>query len=148
MDFVRNFPAISILICMFAAIISSGLKGKAARLLNTVLVLVVFALSLITFVWCIANGNYTVYVMGVFPAPFGNEIRFGVLESGMALFFSIIMMLSIWGGRHKMKDEVATDKEFLYYVFLNLLFSSLLALVYTNDLFTAYVFVEINTISA
>ena len=31
---------------------------------------------------------------------------------------------------------------------MNLLLSSLLALIYTNDLFTAYVFVEINTISA
>lgn len=47
-----------------------------------------------------------------------------------------------------MKDEVSDKKEFLYYVLVNLLFSSLLALVYTNDLFTAYVFVEINTISA
>lgn len=148
MEFVRNLPAISILICMFAAIISSGLKGRAARFLNTVVIIVVGVMSFITCLWCVDKGDYTVYVMGMFPAPFGNEIRFGVLESGMATFFSIIMALSIWGGRHKMKDEVATDKEFLYYVFLNLLFSSLLALVYTNDLFTAYVFVEINTISA
>ncbi|MCR4789057.1 MAG: sodium:proton antiporter [Lachnospiraceae bacterium] len=148
MDLVRNLPAISILICMFAAIISSGLKGKAARVLNTVVILTVLAFSLVSFVWCISLGASVVYVMGIFPAPWGNELRFGVLETGMALFFSIIMLLSIWGGRHKMKDEVATDKEYLYYVFINLLFSSLLALVYTNDLFTAYVFVEINTISA
>lgn len=39
-------------------------------------------------------------------------------------------------------------KVFLYYVLNDLLLSSLLALVYTNDLFTAYVFVEINTIAA
>lgn len=39
-------------------------------------------------------------------------------------------------------------KTFLYYVLSDLLLSSLLALVYTNDLFTAYVFVEINTIAA
>ena len=31
---------------------------------------------------------------------------------------------------------------------MDLMLSSLLALVYTNDLFTAYVFVEINTIAA
>ena len=30
MDFVQNFPAISILICLFAGIISSGLKGRTA----------------------------------------------------------------------------------------------------------------------
>ena len=42
MGFVRNFPAISILICMFAAIISSGLKRKAARLLTQRIIMQVF----------------------------------------------------------------------------------------------------------
>ncbi len=40
------------------------------------------------------------------------------------------------------------SKHNMYYILVNLLLSSLLALVYTNDLFTAYVFVEINTIAA
>ena len=148
MDFVWNFPAISILSCMFAAIISSGLPRKAARALNLALVCLVGVLSFATFIFTLRTGQSYVYVMGKFPAPWGNEIRFGVLEAGMALFFSIIMLLSLLGGRHKMKDEVAEGKEFLYYVLVDLLFSSLLALVYTNDLFTAYVFVEINTIAA
>ena len=30
MNFVQNFPAISILLCLFAGIISSGLERKAA----------------------------------------------------------------------------------------------------------------------
>ena len=148
MEFVRNFPAISILACMFSAIISSGVPRKVGRIINYCLVVTVGFLSLMTLIYTIRLGEPVVYVMGMFPAPWGNEIRFGVLESGMAMFFSIIMAFSMWGGRHKMKDEVATDKEFLYYVLVDLLFSSLLALVYTNDLFTAYVFVEINTISA
>lgn len=66
----------------------------------------------------------------------------------MALFFCIIMLLSLEGGRKKLADEVEEGKTFLYYVLSDLLLSSLLALVYTNDLFTAYVFVEINTIAA
>ncbi len=44
--------------------------------------------------------------------------------------------------------EVDPEKENLYFIMVDLLLSSLLALVYTNDLFTAYVFVEINTIAA
>lgn len=86
--------------------------------------------------------------MGKFPAPWGNEIKAGVLEAFIALFFSIIMLLSMWGGIKKLGDEVEDGKVFLYYVLNDLLLSSLLALVYTNDLFTAYVFVEINTIAA
>ncbi len=56
--------------------------------------------------------------------------------------------MSLEGGRKKLADEVEEGKTFLYYVLTDLLLSSLLALVYTNDLFTAYVFVEINTITA
>lgn len=148
MEFVRNFPALSILACMFAAIFSSGLPRKAARTVNYVLIALVGAMSFAVLLYSIKVGEATVYVMGKFPAPWGNEIRFGVLEGFMALFFSIIMALSILGGRHKIPHEIAEGKEFLYYVLVDLLFSSLLALVYTNDMFTAYVFVEINTIAA
>ena len=148
MDFVQNFPAISILLCLFAGIISSGLKSKAAKYVNTALIIVVAVLSACTLFYVLNTGEAFVYVIGKFPAPGGNEIRAGVLEAFMALFFCIIMLLSMFGGRKKLLDEVEESKTFLYYVLTNLLLSSLLALVYTNDLFTAYVFVEINTISA
>ncbi len=148
MDFVQNFPAVSILLCLFAGIISSGLKDRAAKYVNTALILVVTFLSACTLSYVINTGEAFVYVMGKFPAPWGNEIRAGILEAFMALFFCIIMLLSMWGGRKKLGDEVEEGKAFLYYVLTDLLLSSLLALVYTNDLFTAYVFVEINTIAA
>lgn len=148
MDFAQNFPAVSILLCLFAGIISSGLKKKAARFVSMTLIIVVSFLSLWTLFYTIRTGQAFVYVMGKFPAPWGNEIRAGVLEAFMALFFCIIMLLSLEGGRKKLADEVEEGKTFLYYVLSDLLLSSLLALVYTNDLFTAYVFVEINTIAA
>lgn len=148
MDIIRNFPAVSILLCLFAGIISSALKEKVARRLNTALILVVTALSASTLLYVLHTGEAFVYVMGKFAAPWGNEIRAGVLEALMALFFCIIMLLSLFGGRKKLIGEVEEGKRFLYYVLTNLLLSSLLALIYTNDLFTAYVFVEINTIAA
>lgn len=148
MDLIQNFPCISIMLCLFAGIISSGLRGKTARWVNTILLIIVTILSACTLLYTISTGESFVYVMGKFPAPWGNEIRAGVLEAGMALFFCIIMLLSLLGGQHKLFKEVDEDKIFLYYVLTNLLLSSLLALVYTNDMFTAYVFVEINTISA
>lgn len=148
MDFVQNFPAVSILICLFAGIISSGLKKKSARRVNIILILIVAFLSICTLGYTTRTGEAFVYVMGKFPAPWGNEIRAGVLEAFMALFFCIIMLLSLEGGRKKLADEVEEGKTYLYYVLMDLLLASLLALIYTNDLFTAYVFVEINTIAA
>lgn len=148
MDFVQNFPFFSIILSMFSGIISSVLPRKAARWVNTIMIILVGILSSILLFYMIGRGSSYTYMMGHFPAPWGNEIRIGVLEAGMALFFCIIMILSLFGGRKKLNDEVEESKHSLYYILVDLMLSSLLALVYTNDLFTAYVFVEINTIAA
>ncbi len=148
MDFVQNFPCFSVILCLFAGILSSGLKDKAAMRVNTCLLGIVTLLSGATLLYTLQTGQSFVYVMGKFPAPWGNEIRAGVLEALTALFFCVIMLLSLLGGRHKLLEEVESGKTYLYYVLTDLLLSSLLALVYTNDMFTAYVFVEINTISS
>lgn len=148
MDFICNFPFFSILLSLFSGTICSILPGKAAKIVNRVVIIAVGVMSGILLLYLINAGESFVYWMGHFPAPWGNEIRAGVLEAGMALFFCIIMYLSMAGGAHKLFDEVEESKHNLYYILINLLLSSLLALVYTNDMFTAYVFVEINTISA
>lgn len=149
MLFVQNVPFFCIMLSMFSGIVSSILPGKWARRLNAVMILTVGVLSawLLYFVASSDIGSYT-YMMGHFPAPWGNELRIGVLEAGMALFFCVIMLLSIFGGRKKLDGEVEHSKHNVYYILTDLLLSSLLALIYTNDLFTAYVFVEINTIAA
>lgn len=148
MSFVQNFPFFSIILSMFSGTICSVLPRKAAKVVNLAMLTIVGVLSACVLGFTIASGESYTFMMGHFPAPWGNEIRAGVLEAGMALFFCIIMILSIVGGTHKLDEEVIESKHSLYYVLLNLLMSSLLALIYTNDLFTAYVFVEINTIAA
>lgn len=137
------------MISMFSGIISSVLPAKPARRLNAGMITVVGLMSAWLLIWLAQSdiGSYT-FMMGHFPAPWGNEIRAGVLEAGMALFFCVIMLLSMFGGRKKLLEQVEESKQNIYYIMTNLLLSSLLALVYTNDMFTAYVFVEINTIAA
>lgn len=148
MEFVQNVPFFSIMLSMFSGIVSSILPGKAAKRLNTAVILIIGAASAWLLAWLMETGGSYTFMMGHFPAPWGNEIRAGALEAGMALFFCMIMLLSMLGGRKKLFDEVEVTKHNIYYILTDLLLSSLLALVYTNDLFTAYVFVEINTISA
>ena len=149
MELVQNVPFFCIMISMFSGTVSSVLPGKVARWLNLVMICLVTGMTGWLLMWLMGSGigSYT-YMMGHFPAPWGNELRVGLLEAGMALFFSVIMLLSLLGGRKKLDGEVEATKHNIYYILCNLLLSSLLALVYTNDLFTAYVFVEINTIAA
>lgn len=148
MDFICNFPAFSIVLSIMAAIISSALSGKWAKRVNMFVLFVVMGLSVCVLGYTIGQGEFFVYTMGKFPAPWGNEIRAGVLEGLMATFFCVIMILSLLGGRKHFYEDVEESRHNLYFIMTNLLLSSLLAMVYTNDLFTAYVFVEINTIAA
>lgn len=149
MAFVQNVPFFSIMISMFAGIVSSVLPAKIARRLNLAVIVIIGAMSawLLVFMMQSDMGYYT-YMMGHFPAPWGNEIRAGVLEALMALVFCVVMLLSMMGGLHKIDEEIEPSKENLYYILVDLLLGSLLALIYTNDIFTAYVFVEINTLAA
>lgn len=148
MDFIQNFPFFSILLSLGSGVITSIMNKRAARLWNTFVLLAAGVMSGVLFVYMLDKGEAFTFMMGHFPAPWGNEIRAGVLEAGMALIFCIIMFLSMKGGEKHIDDEIEETKINLFYIMINLLLSSLLALIYTNDLFTAYVFVEINTISA
>lgn len=147
MSFVQNFPFFSIIIAMFSGIVSSVLSGRKARWVSLAAISVTTLLSAAVLAFCLRTGQSYVYMMGHFPAPWGNEIRAGVLEGLTALLFGVIMLFSVIGGLHYTEEDVEPGKQNLFYIMIDLMLSSLLALIYTNDLFTAYVFVEINTIA-
>lgn len=148
MDFIQNFPFFSIIICMFSGIISSVLDGKKARNVCLSCVSIVTLLSASVLFYTIKTDASFTYMMGHFPAPWGNEIRAGILEGLLATVFSVVLLLSLVSAYHRTAEDIERTKLNLFYLLVDLLLSSLLAIVYTNDLFTAYVFVEINTIAA
>jgi proton-translocating NADH-quinone oxidoreductase chain N len=147
-NFVQNIPAISILLPMLVGVITLVLQGRTARRAAdiTISAVVVMSVLLLAYFW---NGApiYT-YSMGHYGAPLGNELRGGILEAAMAVLFSLVTLLSLMGGRNHLRSDIGRHKVNLYYISVLFLLSSMLALTYTNDLFTAYVFIEINTITA
>lgn len=147
MDFIRNFPFFSIMIAMFTGVICSVLKGRAARALCMAASGVNTFLSACTLAYTISTGTSFVYWMGHFPAPWGNEIRAGSVEALTATVFCAVIFMIILGGS-KYAEEIENSKLHYLYLLSGLLMGALLALVYTNDMFTAYVFIEINTIAA
>ena len=69
-------------------------------------------------IYCINNGDYYVYMMGHFPAPFGNEIRVGVLEALMATSFALVMILSLMGGLKHIFHDVLPEKQNYYFLMI------------------------------
>ena len=148
MDFVQNFPCFSIVLCMVAGIVSTPMKGKQAKRVTLTVITLVAVMSVITLMYTMSTGSSFIYTMGKFPAPWGNEIRVGVLEALLATVFSLVTLFSLLGGIDLIFHDVEAEKVNLFFILVDLLLSSMLAIIYTNDLFISYVFVEINTIAA
>lgn len=148
MDFQQHLPFISILTALLAAIITPLFKDrKTSRSISIIVMTIIVTLSAILTVYTYKVGYFT-YQLGHYPAPWGNELRAGSFESIMALTFGTITLLSIIGGAKSASHDIEEEKQKYYYLMLNLLTASLLALIYTNDIFTAYVFLEINAVAA
>ena len=147
---MNNIPFISIIISMIGAIILILLGKKANTALSVLkgILVVVGALSLLLIFYFINNGGTITYMLGHFPSPWGNELRFGLFESLLAFVFATVLLLAIAGGEKDIVEDIQSRKRSKYFALLSLLLLSLLALIYTNDIFTSYVFIEINTVAS
>lgn len=147
MLFIVNFPLFTIVLSLFSGALCFMLPGKAARRYTMCYEAFLTVLCLWILQYTYLNGAFT-YVMGEFPAPWGNEIRAGVLEATTALIFMIIMLTAVFCGYRFIEKDLDLSKENLYYALLNLMTAALLSMIWTNDLFTGYVFLEILTLTS
>ncbi|MCL2791703.1 MAG: hypothetical protein FWD87_01305 [Spirochaetaceae bacterium] len=92
--------------------------------------------------------EYFTYQLGSFPAPWGNELRAGLIEAIMSGAFATVLFFSTMGGGQDTARDVKPGKRHYFYIMINLLTSSLMVLIYTNDIFTGYVFMEIHMLAA
>ena len=128
----HSIPYLCILLPLGSAAVTSVLKPRWARYWTMFALLVVTSLSgVISAIFASGAESYT-YMMGHFPAPWGNEIRAGQLEAVTALFFSLIMLLSLLGGLKKIDEHIDQNKVSLYYVVLLLLTAALLLTSFVN----------------
>lgn len=144
----QSIPFACIILPLGSAAVTSIMKPRMARIWATSIMSIVTVLSaVITAIYMNGAEPYT-YMMGHYPAPWGNEIRAGMLEALTALVFSLVMLLSLLGGMKKLDEHLPRQNQSLYCVVLLLMTAALMAQVYTNDIFTGYVFLEIMTLAA
>lgn len=149
LPFYQHIPFFSIVLLMICGILTSVVhKGAIAFRIHLGAVLTLLGANLVL-LFCILPGQERfLYALGIVSHPYGNELVCGPLEATLACAFLLVMAMSVLGGRDGVFDDVDPGKQNLYFVMCDLIMASLLAMIYTNDAFTAYVFIEINTISA
>ena len=90
-----NVPFFSIFLALLAAIVTPLLPrgSRAAERLTLVVAALIGVLSAYLLAALAETGRSFTFMMGHFPAPWGNELRAGPLEALLALFFSIVLFL-------------------------------------------------------
>lgn len=148
MSFVQNFPFFSIILSLVCAVVSFAANARWARRLSIFLLSASAVLQGSLLVYCTVHHVRYSYMMGHYPAPWGNELTAGILEPFLAMLFAGVMLLCVLGGMGRILRDVPADRQKLYWVMVDLAHVALMALCYTNDIFTGYVFIEVLTIAS
>ena len=147
--FVENFPFFSIFLALLAGIVTATIRSGQITYRITVAVCAASAVLNACVLWYTFQGDLSfTYTMGRFLAPYGNAIKCGPLQALLSTVFSLVMAAALAGGKRDLFQDVLPEKQRLYFVMVDMVQASLLALTYTNDAFTGYVFIEISTIAA
>ena len=148
MNWWQNIPFFLIWCPLLLSSVTAVLKPRFSRKMAVAVPLLGTIASAVLLLFCIKNQGSFLFSLGVFGAPYGNELRAGPLEALLALTFCLVLLLSVLGGYKRIEAHIAPARQSLYSVMVLLLQSGLMAQVFTNDVFTAYVFIEIMTIAA
>lgn len=146
--FAENFPFFSIFLPIICGVVCLLLGNRMAKWVTFISHVIVIVMSAFLLAYTLRLGESFSYMMGKFPAPFGNELRAGAFEAFMAFLFSSVSFLSLLGGYRDLLTDIPEKKRSLHFLMQNLLTAAMLAVIYTNDIFTAYVFIEIIVITA
>lgn len=145
----QNIPFFSILLCLLSGAVCSVLPPVGARRWARGVLSLCLLFSGLLVGFLLRPGTVPFhFMMGHFPAPWGNELRCGILEALLACLFPFVMLCALLSGGSELRNGTGSSRESVYHSLCMLLMAALLSLIYSNDLFTCYVFLEITTLSA
>ena len=143
----QNIPFFSILLCLLSAAVCSVLSAKAAaRWVSAVLALCTSGGAVLLYRMTRPGAEPFRFMMGHFPAPWGNELRCGALEALMGFLFPLFLGCCLAAGAADLRERSSRASRYL--ALCMLMSAALLSQVYSNDVFTCYVFLEIMTLTS
>ncbi|QEK13422.1 hypothetical protein FQB35_14760 [Crassaminicella thermophila] len=148
MSGINNFPLLIILLLFISAFTMPLIKKNT---LVKGISLSVMGLSniLAFFTWTFVKSNGPFfYRVGHWDAPWGIEFRIGYIESIMAMVFTFVATVVIWYSVYSIEKEIKRSKVAFYYLLINILVGSLLGMVFSNDIFNCFVFIEVTTLAS
>lgn len=147
MEFIKNLPFFTIIVGFIGVVLTSFLNRKISKVIAIIVDLFAICCGVLTSIYTLNNG-YVEYQLGHLTAPFCNQIRFGPYEGLLATLVPVVILLALLAGSKHSHRDIAENKEHSLYTLLNLILVAIVAIIYTDDIFTGYVFLEIATLAS
>jgi multicomponent Na+:H+ antiporter subunit D len=106
-----------------------------------------FGLTVVSLIYVLQNGSYR-YVFSGYAATIGIEFLIDPLMALMALVIAGLSLLIVVFSFSDIRHELPNHQHAAYYTLIMVLLFSMVGMVYTNDLFNTFVFMEILSISS
>ena len=147
---IRHIPVlVQVSLLALAVLIPLLKKNKAARTkLFTVLLLTgAVALLLISLIDVQQNGSF-VYNFGNYESFIGVQYSVNAFSTFMSLFVMTLALIIMIFSTKDIDHEIAQSSISQYYTLVLILLFSMIGMIYTNDLFNMYVFMEILSLTS
>lgn len=146
--FLKASPLLMILILFGVAFILPLIKNeKNIYKVSIVSLVSSLFLSILNLYYVLTNSSYK-FNMGHFNAPYGIEINIGICESFLAFIFNLVTVLVVLYSFKTIKNDIKKHRIMFYYLLINITLASLFGMLFTNDLFNAFVFIEISNLAS
>ncbi|MCY6355213.1 complex I subunit 5 family protein [Clostridium sp. ZS2-4] len=144
----KSFPLMGILILFVTSFTMPIINKKnIVKGISLTSMLISLVLSVNTLVYVLKHGKFF-YSAGHFGAPIGIEFYIGNIEAIMGVMFTFIASMIIWYSLYSIDKDIKENKIPFYYLLVNILVGALLGIVYTNDIFNSFVFIEVGTLAS
>lgn len=143
-----SFPLLIILLFYLSAFMTILLyRNKAAKNIAMASSALGLILSFFVMMETLRSGSF-IYNAGHFEAPWGIELYIGRIEGIIGFALSAVYLLISWSSLYSIDAEVEESRVKLYYFLCNILIGSVMGVIFTNDIFNAFVFVEVGTLAS
>ena len=147
--YIKSFPFLEILILLMSSFVYPLIKKpKNIFVISIASLLASFVLGIFSFIDRLENKIAYKFLVGHFAAPLGIELKIGILESMLGMIFLGVSLVVVLYSVSKIRKEIDEFKLKFFYMLINILVASILGMVYTNDIFNSFVFLEVSALAS
>ncbi len=142
-----HFPILTIVIPLISAPIIALIKHKDIAWLIALITTALSFIISVALLQMVATSTYISYDLGGWEPPWGIEYKIDLFNGFMLCLISGIGMICTLYAKESIKHEIEEHNQSLFYTMFLLVISSLMGIAATGDLFNAFVFLEVSSLS-